>query len=58
MEKSSQKLNKNKISRSKQKTQTTQPPIVICLAGKEMCRIVKNLKVPFGEQELLQTAKW
>lgn len=57
MEKSNHKLNKNKKSGPKWKTQTTQLPIIICLAGKEIRRITKNLKVPFGEQEILQAAE-
>lgn len=58
MEKSSGKLNKNKKSGPKQKNQTAQVQIITCLAGKEMHRIAKNVKVLFGEQELLQAAEW
>lgn len=32
--------------------------MVICLVGEEIRRIAKNLKAPFGEQELPQTDEW
>lgn len=56
MEKASHKLNKNKkIGLGKKEKKTTQPPIVIRVAGEEIHRIAKNLKAPFGEQKLPQT---
>lgn len=58
MEKSTHKSNKSKNCGPKQKNQTTQGLIIKCLGRKETHRITINLKVPFDEQELLQTSEW